>query len=68
MSFLYALQKRKKNIEQKENDRQDEQGVNLTTLKVLNFAGIKFGNFRDFQPFWRNFILTKNFETTKSRS
>ena len=48
MSFLYALQKRKKNIEQKENDRQDGQGVNLTTLKVLNFAGIKFGNFRDF--------------------
>ena len=30
MSCFRALQKRKQNIEQKENDRQDEQEVNLT--------------------------------------
>ena len=30
MSSLRALQKRKPNIEQKENDRQNEQDVNLT--------------------------------------
>ena len=27
------------------------------TLKVLSFTGIKFCDFRNFWPFWRNFVL-----------
>ena len=37
-------------------------------LKVLNFAGIKFHNFHDFQLFSRNLVPTKSFKDTESRN
>ena len=38
------------------------------TLKVLNFMGIKFRDFRDFGPFLQNFVRTKSFKATKSQN
>ena len=36
MSFLRALQKRKQNIELKENDRQDEQDVKIAITGMVH--------------------------------
>ena len=42
--------------------------INLATLKVLNFASIKFRDFRDFWLFSRNFVPTKSLKTAKSQN